>query len=392
MKNCIGAFILSIVKKTGYFVIPLLFLLIQVALFLWFGVRTPVDSEMYIQDAQVWLKGSVPDEGRSIWYAGYSLLLALIFLLKGSLQEMVYLQIAFSGIAAYCVYGITKEIYRSKLQAFIAVFLYIGWFKIHQWNMYIYTESLFTSFCIICFYFLIKSKKTWHYMLTGALLVFTFFIRPSGFAFFAGLLIYAASFVLKGNFSKKSKLVFVSAGLILTLLILNKMLGFYLSDSDYYLPVIIYPNESLGISAPHDLRIPDQDLAPLVRLLLYMVYNPLYFLKLALIKTVLFLGHVKPYYSLAHNLLIGLVLYPLYAMAVYGFKFFPENRLEHFWIAGYVFTQTTTVALLTENWDGRFLLPVLPFVFILASGGIDKLVKYLSPDSINLKGIMTRLF
>ena len=43
----------------------------------------------------------------------------------------------------------------------------------------------------------------------------------------------------------------------------------------------------------------------------------------------------------------------------------------------YILAQGFTVMLTTENWDGRFLIPVLPFVFILASMDISKFLSKL---------------
>ncbi len=36
---------------------------------------------------------------------------------------------------------------------------------------------------------------------------------------------------------------------------------------------------------------------------------------------------------------------------------------------------TFTVSMTSENWDGRFLLVILPFVFICSAVGISKLLK-----------------
>lgn len=87
------------------------------------------------------------------------------------------------------------------------------------------------------------------------------------------------------------------------------------------------------------------------------------------------MGNVKPYFSILHNTLIVLVLYPLYYFAVKGFLQFPVDRKEHIFISTYFIAQALTVALSSENWDGRFLIPVLPFVFMLSAIGLTPLIK-----------------
>lgn len=81
----------------------LLWFLIQIILFIKFGVRTSVDSELYIADAMNLLDGKLP-EGRSIWYVSYSSFLALIFFMGGNNTVVILIQIVLSGLATYCLY------------------------------------------------------------------------------------------------------------------------------------------------------------------------------------------------------------------------------------------------------------------------------------------------
>jgi hypothetical protein len=79
---------------------------------------------------------------------------------------------------------------------------------------------------------------------------------------------------------------------------------------------------------------------------------------------------VKPYFSPIHNTIIVLILYPVYIFAIIGYFRFGKTQFEKYFIAGYVASLVFTVSLTSENWDGRFLMPVLPFIFLLASHGI----------------------
>lgn len=347
----------------------LLWVLIQLTLFVKFGVRTSVDSELYMADAMNLLDGKLP-EGRSIWYVSYSSFLALTFFCGGDNTTVVFIQILLSGIATYCLYELGMKIFNNKEVAIFTILFYLLWIKIHEWNTLLYTESLFTSCSIISFTILVKSKTTWQYAVAGLLLVFTFFIRPTGFSFVIGLLCYGM-FSAQKSYPKKIVAPICFASVIGTLLLLTKMLSDYSIVESYAKAEVIYPNITLGIEVPSNLFLPESNYSTASRVLQFAIYNPFYFLKLFFLKLLLFLGNVKPYFSTLHNSMIVLILYPLYFFAIKGFLKLPTNRNEKYFITGFVIAQALTVALTTENWDGRFLVPLLPFIFLLSAFGIN---------------------
>lgn len=350
----------------------LLWLLVQVILFIKFGARTSVDSELYLNDAKNWLNGKWP-EGRNIWYASYSAFLAFIFFCGGNNMTVVLTQIVLSGVATYCLYQLAVEIFNKREVAILAVLFYLLWIKIHEWNTFLYTESLFTSCCIVSFTVLVKSKNAWEYFVASVLLIFTFFIRPTGFALVVGLLCYGMYSLQREYLKRVIPLGFIGAMAVL-LLLAGMLKNFTLLES-YAKAEIIYPNITLGMVVPFDIYTPKEDHSILVRVFLFAFYNPIYFLKLFFLKLVLFLGNIKPYFSIFHNAVIVLILYPLYFFAVKGFLKFPAHRKEKYFIVGFVIAQTLTIALTSENWDGRFLVPLLPFVFLLSASAIEAIVK-----------------
>ena len=357
----------------------LLWSLIQIILFIKFGVRTSVDSELYISDAMNLLDGKLP-EGRSIWYVSYSSFLALIFFMGGNITVVILIQIALSGVATYCLFQLAMKIFNMREVAILAVVFYLLWIKIHEWNTFLYTESLFTSCCIISLTVLVKSKATWQYLVACVLLIFTFFIRPTGFALVIGLLCYGL-FSIKGFFSKKALVSLSLMVVVGAVVILSGMLESYTLIESYAKAEIIYPNITLGVVAPPDVYIPNADHSVLVRVLLFAIYNPLYFLELFFLKLILFIGNIKPYFSTFHNVAIALTLYPLYVFAIKGFFRSPAHRKEKYFIVGFVSAQALIVALTSENWDGRFLVPLLPFVFLLSANGFVSVFKWSSSNS-----------
>ncbi|WKN33376.1 hypothetical protein PZB74_08520 [Porifericola rhodea] len=166
------------------------------------------------------------------------------------------------------------------------------------------------------------------------------------------------------------KFAIIIFAFVISLAVLHKMLVSYELVESYAKGEIIYPDVRLGISVPSNLIVPKNSLPPLVTLIQFVVFNPLYFIKITAIKVFLFLSNVKPYFSWLHNLLIIFILYPLYGFGIVGLrKYSYDKRILHF-IVSYIIAQTITVGLTTENWDGRFLVPVLPFIFILSAIGL----------------------
>lgn len=354
-----------------YILVLFLWLIIQLTIFHYLGIRTGSDTQLYVDAAHNLLDGEWP-QGRMIWYTTYIAFLALVFALNGSFPLIVFLQVLLSGVAAVGLWFSVKRITESFWTSFVAVSLYLCWFKIHQWNTFIYTESLFTSLAIITFAVLLSLKRPYHYILFAILFLLTFFVRPTGFCLMIGLILYVMQ---KVRWNYRMKFAIGMIFLLTCLLLLNNMLTQFTLVESYAKGEIIYPNIRLDVEIPNDLMIPNPSLSPLTRLGMFGFYNPFFFIKITLLKLFLFLANVKPYFSLLHNLLIALILYPLYIFAFLGFRHFPGKSYGNYVILGFILAQSLTVMLTTENWDGRFLIPILPFVFILSAIGIKWMIK-----------------
>lgn len=357
--------------QAGWLLLLVTWVLVEAYTYMRYGIVLSSDSEFYLDNSRLILDGKIPED-RGIWYYSYSLVIAFIFSCGGSIATVILIQYLLSGIAAIALYKVVNHMFQNDFIAFLSVLQYLLWVKIHQWNSSLYTESLFTSFSIISFAMLVMSNKKSEYILTALLLIFTFFLRPTGSCLFvATTAFFIFKVVLKKIFSTKALAMFILCVVILTIGLLNTMLSeyIYFFIDSYSKAEIIYPNINLGVKASSNLKIPAENHAPLVQLVEFIVYNPLYFAKLFFIKFFLFIGNVKPYFTWLHNLYIVCFLYPIYLFAVYGYKKIVWAP-EHAWTITFILLQTLTVSLTSENWDGRFLNLILPFVFIYASYGI----------------------
>lgn len=353
--------------------------------FVWwhYGLVEAVDSEFYLSNAQALSQGHLPTD-RGLWYSSYSLFLAFVLGLGGTLTTVVLLQFLCSGIATFALYKVVYKLFQHHTIAFLAVLQYLLWFKIHQWNSYIYTESLFISFSVISFALLCFSKRPMHYILTALVIAFTLFLRPTGICLFIALCGYLIFIVSdKRKFSLPYLLPVSLIVLVLVLILVNTLLEeyiYYFIES-YSKAELIYPNINLGFEAPLKLDKPSTAHAPLIQLFEFILYNPIYFIKLFLIKCLLFLGNAKPYFSWIHNTVIVVILYPMYACAVYGFKKMPWSKEDVFMII-FILMQTLVVSMTSENWDGRFLIVILPFIFIYSANGMVTWYNYQLKRSI----------
>lgn len=340
-------------------------LLVQLVAWQYFGVNTGVDTSQYVADAMAIMDGNWSAIELPL-HLSYSLLLAVVVFVSGNFTNIVVIQLVVSLLAVLMLFRLTFAISGSNFSAFVAAILFVLWPDIPQWNFFVYTDSLFMNLVVISVALVYFSKRSVQYVFAAVLIVLTVFIRPVGVVFFLSLLVYLF------RPRKYLALVFLVVGLITVNFVLRGAIDFFLVS--YSKAEIIYPDVSLGIRAPGDLAIPDSNHQPLVRLLLFILSNPIYFLKIFFVKVALFVGHMKPYFSASHNLLIAIFLYPLYAMAVPGVMLMKQTALRNFAVS-FIILQVMMVGLTSENWDGRFLLPLLPWVFILSSLGLTSILK-----------------
>src|SRR5690606_18554838 len=97
--------------------------------------------------------------GHDFYYSSYMLLLAVLNLMGVASHYIVLLQIFSSAIAVYCFYKLILHVSKSNHIAFIGGLIYVLWFKFQQWNLILYTDSLFASLTIISVFLLVKSRR-----------------------------------------------------------------------------------------------------------------------------------------------------------------------------------------------------------------------------------------
>ena len=106
------------------------------------------------------------------------------------------------------------------------------------------------------------------------------------------------------------------------------------------------------------------------------IQNPANFLKLAGFKFLSYWGMVRPHYSALHNILIMCFYYPLYFFAIIGFwHLWKINKYFFLFSAGLLAIFTLSVMFTCDDWNNRFNMPILPFVFLAAAIGVNSFLK-----------------
>ncbi len=375
-------FLLTIIKLQQKHIITFLLIvlwaIVQFIASKHFDMRISVDSDLYISGAEKIADGTWPT-GREFLYSSYMLILAVLHISNLDPQGVIYLHFLVAIVAIICTYELAKQITGNNVLALAAPLLYILWFKFAQWNLIVYTDALFSHMVIISIYALMNSGSRVQKFLTYILIIFTCFLRPTGIGLLLALVVYLIYNQMK-EWSIKPPMNFLILlmFIIAFAIVLNWVLISFIDSfiESYKMAEIIYPGIRLFVEEPTMLVLPDSQDPPLIKLFKFIASNPIYFVKITALKGLFYIAHIKPYYSLLHNIFIAAFLYPVYFFAINGYRSMKWGGLKLV-ISIFLVFQFLAISLTSENWDGRFLLPILPLVFVLSSLGISNIVKSL---------------
>ncbi len=379
----------STLKKDAL-ILLLLCLCVNVVMAQWYDAKVGVDSKHYLLYSQRILeKGALFVELHYFWYLGYVLFVTVAKSLWNDIQMIVLLQILFHAIGVAALYYSSRYLFNNRLAAWGAALLLMLWPDMLFWNFMVMTESFCTSFtCLVILLLVLHVKKQWPMLWLLPAILLLFFIRPTGIAVLVAFGLMLASIYQLYLVKYRTALVIVGLALVAGLyLLINGMLDTFVLVENYATGEIVYlaaslpdnyPGKEMILLAPQDLTIPDAGLSPVVRLLLFIVYNPWYFAKLSGMKLFYFLTHTKPYYSPIHNLLLLLVLLPLYFSTAKTIISNTIMRPLRVFLITFFVVHCVIILFTIEDWDGRFLMPLLPFVFLLGSRGMALLCQQYS--------------
>jgi hypothetical protein len=355
-----------------------LWLLVQaLVLHKYHGPHYANDSWRYLDYAKNIVERGYFEPGHNVRYILYPLFISCWFWLKTGWWGIVLGQVALSGLAAAALYRGTRQVAGGQRgPAALATLLFISWLDIQNFNAFLLTESLFTSLSVLSFGALANlrgwagSVGAWVLLLT--VLTLTALARPNGFvvplaAGLAGLLMLAR---LRNQRPFRAALL----GLVLLAPVLwvalNHQLQTFTLIETYQRGELIFRYPWRAVHPDGPFQLPPPGLAPVPRLLYFYAHNPGFMLRLMLGKLLVYVSYLKPHYSLAHKALATAVVWPSYALAARAVWRGCGWRPVRLFLALVPLLQTLVVTLTVDDWDVRFLAPVLPFVFVLAALGL----------------------
>ena len=347
-----------------------------------YGVKVVTDSPRYLNYAQKIADGLGWYEPHNVWYLGYVVLVLVVKELFHANGAVIATQVLMHGVAAVLLYRTSYRLFASRGAALCSALLLLAWIEVPTWNFYVLAESWYISLMCLVLYCVVSfdgSPKRW--VITTLVVLLTFITKPTGIAVLIAYGVFLVSYY-RPQLKRLQPAMYLLLLLVLPLLygLINQMLTSFVLIENYATGEVVYGmsvvrgyagKEQLILPA-ESLIIPSIELAPVPRLLVFIINNPLYFARLSLMKAFYFLGHVRPYYSWLHNVFTIVTLYPLYFLA--GKAFVRENitpSFKYFCLVLIAF-QVIIVMLTLVDWDGRFLMPLLPVVFLWGGAGCQK--------------------
>jgi hypothetical protein len=356
-----------------------LWVLLQIAFLVrYHGPHFANDSAPYLDYAHNIAERGYFEPGHYRRYILYPLFESLFLRLGWGWWGIVGGQLVLAGLAARALYGATRRLTPGggRRAAALATALFILWPETQQFNAYLLTESLFISLSVLALAAFVQARRgrPGDYLLLVALLLLCALARPNGFV--VGMAAALAGLLSLAHRPDKRPL-----GLVLLVLLalspvlwrlLNYQLATYTLIETYQRGDLIFLVKDWAVHAARPLVLPPPGLSPVGRLAYFYWHNPVVGLRLVLGKLFVFASGLKPHYSLLHKLMSVLLLWPCYWLAARAARQRQVWRPARLLLVLVPVLQAGIVMLTVDDYDVRFLAPVLPFVFVLAALQLTK--------------------
>lgn len=380
--------LIPFVPKTNFiclFTLTVIFVLVN-GLWYWkMGIMTDDDTWGYLIYADEIRENGMFVKSHHFWYIGYVLfILGANFIITG-LGGIVFFQYVFAYVALIALYFTSLNLYQNPKTAVLTCVWFLGFYMISFWNLFLYAESLMISLYCISFFLLsqaYRAKPNGFQVFSGSLiLIWAVLVKPTGVALLAGVMAVAIAYAWKRVSALRWKLVISVSMIVGFLSLLNQMLGTFGIVEAYQNGEIVYNIHKMShmnyasylmVTVPENLILPAEDWSPLGKMIYLWIFNPLYSFQLFGIKLFYYLIYLRPYYSWMHNVLALCALIPMYVAFVQAIKGNSLGWFPKVFSVTLVSCSALSVALLSDNWNSRFLMPVLPLVFLVGGNEIEK--------------------
>lgn len=356
-------------NKLPFYILVLIWILVQSAVILYFGVVTGFESGKYIEQANNLVNTGTVSTPNFWLYSVQIFLIAASIKLHAGYYLVVAVQLLLNALATFYFYRFCKKI-SNEIVAFISALLLILNFPFQQFNSFLFTESLFYSFIILfsCFLFQLTKLSFKNFLLIILFLVLICFTRPTGLLLVPCVFIYLFS----KFFHSWSMVVKIFSTIIISLFfifILNLALGSG-GELNFILP---FTEEHIICGVPTTSTKEHLSGNSLWDILNYIFDHPGQFIHLAWLRSLAYWGMVRSYFSRSHNLFLTFYFFPIYLFAILGLKnWWRKNTSILFYSLSFITITWITVMLSCDDWHNRFILSTFPFLLLLAMGFFTK--------------------
>ena len=342
------------------------------------GPHAANDSYRYLSYAANIAECGYFEPGHNLRYVLYPVFQSLWLGLGLGWWGIVAGQMVLSALATRAIYQGTRRLANGwRGAAAIATLLFIAWPDIQQFNVFLLTESLFISLTALSFgaFTRLRNGRQADWVWLIIILILTALARPNGFmvALAASLAGLDALRRHPDRRQWRAALVFLVLLSPLLWMALNHQLATYYLMDTYQRGELIFRYPLWAVHQAQPLLMPPNGTGPVMRVLYFAAHNPIYLVRLMLGKLFVFVSYLKPHYSLAHRVAGVLVLWPAYWLAARATRRAGIWQPARVFLAAIFLLQAAIIMLTVDDWDVRFLAPVLPAVFVLAALELQQL-------------------
>ena len=357
------------------FILSICWLLINGFLLYSLGIKYAIDTTRFDAEATAWLNGKFEPSYR-LWYSGYVVVLVVFKNIFHSIYPSIIFQYIVSFIATILFYQGLCKLVKNNQAAFYTTLLVICYLPIQQWNTCLLTESIFISLILLFVWAFSIEKQSHKWLVLFLISILAASVRPNGGILFTICFTLYCIPLIQHN--KKISIIFI-IGIAVALLMLHSYTDtFYqfLLNSFNKGEIICGYDHWTALNKTRILN--DSSSGSITKIIDLITSNPIKSLQLFVGRFVALWSDVRIYYSLQHNIFIGFYLLIAYVTAIIGFiqyrKAFAELALVTLLYCG---INSLLVMFTYADWDGRFLAPLLPIIFIWSGLGIYFSIQFL---------------
>ncbi|MFY0625473.1 MAG: glycosyltransferase family 39 protein [Reichenbachiella sp.] len=366
-------------RKLVLFLITLVYASLSIYFYHKYGIKVVTDSPRYLGYAEG-LKTGFYFDPLNFWYLSYVVFIYVHQIFSDNVLAIILSQYALGFAAVLSLFRTAELLTKNRTISFLTCILFMFFPDNLFWHSYILSESVYSSFICFSVFALIyhmKLKSRNSLLILIVSICITFFCKPTSPALILAILFPSIyDFLIQPRF----RILRISAFLICTvgvMVLANQMLTMHQVMLIYSKGDIIFLMHEfthqrfqslLAIDIPANLYTPNHDTL-ILSMVEFIINNPLYYFKLFSAKLIVYLTHIRPYWSLTHNLWVILTIWPCYLFSFFAIKrkliagTFSTIALIYFSIHSLIISNTWV------DWDARFFVPLFPILALFGSIG-----------------------